>query len=225
MELALLPLLVIAGLAIAWFVWQVEVKRRRAIEAMAASRGLLYSRHDHVGIPARHPFRLWTAGDERKWENVVSGEVGGRDLLLFEYQYTEVSHDHEGNRQTRTYKFHCAVAPLEGAFCPGLQLAPENLFSRLKDKVGFRDLELESDDFNRRFEVGCRDQRFAYAFLDARMQQWLLSLPEDLRFEVLGQHVLVAGPRVPPDDWMLRHHLATDFASRMPDVVRSLYPL
>ncbi len=225
MDLGLILLFLLVAGVIAYFAWQHEVKRRGAIEQMAASRGLLYTRHDHLGIPGRHPFKLWVKGDERKWENVVTGQLDGRDVLLFDFQYTEVSRDAEGNRSTTTYKFHCAVAPLDGTFTTGLQLEPETFLSKLRDRTGFRDLQLESDEFNRRFEIGCRNQQFAYAFLDARMQNWLLSLPEDLRFEVLGQHVLVAGKRCPPEQWMTRHHLAADFASRMPDVVRSLFPL
>ncbi len=222
---ALIPVVLLVAGVLAYFAWQQDVKRRHAIAALAVGKGLTYSRHDHVGINAHHPFKLWVKGDERKWENVVSGTIDGRDVLLFDYQYTEVSRDAEGNRSTTTYKFFCAVAPLDATFVPGLQLAPETLLSKLRDRTGFRDLQLESEEFNRRFEISCRNQQFAYAFLDARMQNWLLSLPTDLQFEVLGQHVLVAGKRIPPEAWMTRHHLAQDFASRMPDVVRSLFPL
>lgn len=219
---------VLAGLAaaaVAYFAWQQGVKRREAIHAFAVTKGLTWGRHDHVGIASKHPFKFWNKGDERKWENVVSGTLDGKPLLLFDYQYTEVSRDAEGRTQRTHYKFTGAVAPLDGVFTPGLQLEPESMFSRLKDKTGFRDLELESEEFNRRFEVGTRNRQFAVAFLDARMINWLLTTPKDLRFEVLGQHVMVIGPRVDVDQWMLRHHIATDFANRMPSVVRSLYPL
>ncbi len=225
MQPLVIVLVVVAITGVAWWLWQQEVKRRAAIEQLAASKGLMYSRHDHVGIPQRHPFKLWVKGDERKWENVVSGTLDGRDVVLFEFQYTEISRDSEGKQQRRTYRFQGAIAPIEGAFCPGLQVGPENLLTRLKDKAGFRDLELESEDFNRRFEVEANDRRFAYAFLDARMMNWLLATPKGLRFEVLGQHVMVIGDRIPVDQWMLRHHIAQDFANRTPDVVRSLYPL
>lgn len=223
------PLLLIGGLllagVVAYFVWQQGVKRREALFALATSKGLTWTRHDHVGVATRHPFKFWNKGDERKWQNVISGTMDGKPVLMFDYQYTEITRDSEGRNQRTTYKFTCAVAALDGAFTPGLQLDPENLFSRLKDKAGFRDLELESEEFNRRFEVSARNRKFAVAFLDARMINWLLSTPKDLRFEVLGGHVMVIAPESPPEQWLLRHHIATDFASRMPDVVRSLYPV
>ncbi len=222
------PLIIVVGLlvaaGVAYFAWQQGVKRREALHALAVTKGLTWTRHDHVGISANHPFKLWMAGDERKWENTISGALDGKPVLMFDYQYTEVSRDAEGKTQRTTYKFTCAVAPLDGAFTPGLQLSKESLFSRLKDATGFRDLELESEAFNKRFEVGTRDRKFAVAFLDARMINWLMTTPTELRFEVLGGHVLVAGPQVGPDQWMLRQHIANDFASRMPDVVRSYYP-
>lgn len=220
-------LLIIGGLllagAVAYWNWQQQQKRREALLAFATAKGLTWTRHDHVGIPTQHPFTFWNKGDERTWENVISGAIDGKPVLLFDYEYVEVTRDHEGRTQRTKYPFTCAIAQLPGCFTPGLQLEPETFFSKLKDKTGFRDLELESEEFNRRFEVGTRDRRFAVAFLDARMMNWLLSTPTDFRFEVLGGHVLVAGPRVDPSGLMLRHHVATDFANRTPDVVRDIY--
>lgn len=211
--------------AVAYFGWQQSVKRREALFALATANGLIWSRQDHLGIAARYPFVLWRAGDERRWENLITGELAGKPVLLFDYTYVDVSRDSDGRDQRTTHAFTCAIAPLDGAFTPGLQLEPENAVTWLKDKVGMRDLELESEEFNRRFEVGARNRQFAVAFLDARMIQWLLATPRTLRFEVLGGHVLVIAPKAAPEQWLLHHHIATDFASRMPNVVRSLFPV
>lgn len=225
MEPVLFVLALVAAGAVAWWQWHRQAKRREELHALAVTRGLTWTRHDHVGIPARHPFRFWNEGDERTWKNVISGALDGRPLLLFDFEYVEIRRDSEGRRQRTTYRHSCAIAQLDGAFTPGLQLEPETMFSRLKDKAGFRDLELESEEFNRRFEVGTRNRKFAVAFLDARMMNWLLSTPTGMRFEVLGNHVLVADRQRDADELLLLHHIATDFAGRMPDVVRSLYPL
>ena len=59
-------------------------------------------------------------------------------------------------------RFTCAVAVIAAA-CPRLRLGHENFLTRFGDDVGLRDVELEYDDFNRRFRVKCDDQKFAFS--------------------------------------------------------------
>ncbi|MFT5223864.1 MAG: hypothetical protein ACI867_002191 [Glaciecola sp.] len=222
------PLPLIIGLlvvgALAYFGWHQGIKRREALHAWATSMGLTYSHHDNLGISAAHPFQLWAAGDERKWDNVIQGTLDGQPVLLFDFEFTEVTRTPQGKTQRTTRKFTCAVADLPGAFTPGLQLQADGMFSDVNDLLGGADLALESDAFNRRFEVGARERKFAAAFLDTPMMNWLMTTPSELQLEVLGNHVLVAGPVLEQTSWLGRHQIATDFANHCPDVIRSLYP-
>ena len=45
----------------------------------------------------------------------------------------------------------------------------------VRDAVGLGDQDLESERFNRAFDVRASDRRFASALLDARMMEWLLA--------------------------------------------------
>ena len=49
------------------------------------------------------------------------------------------------------------------------------MLTRLGDHLGHHDVKLEYDDFNRRFHVNCKDQKFAFALLDGQMMEWLLA--------------------------------------------------
>jgi LemA protein len=80
-------------------------------------------------------------------------------------------------------------------------------FSRLADALTFRDIEFESEEFNRRFTVKGADERFATAFCDARMMDWLLRHGDGYAFEVVGDRLLCWCRRVAPARMihLLRH--------------------
>jgi hypothetical protein len=66
----------------------------------------------------------------------------------------------------------------------------------MKDAVGLGDQDMESERFNRAFDVRASDRRFASAMLDARMMQWLLAQAPGVGFEVLGGRLMVFEPRM-----------------------------
>ena len=63
---------------------------------------------------------------------------------------------------------------------------------------GLRDIEFESEEFNRAFNVKSRDPKFANDVIDARMMQWLLQSGEGYAFEMNGPYVLVYRKRIRP---------------------------
>ena len=84
----------------------------------------------------------------------------------------------------------------------GCSLGHENFLTRLGDHLGLHDVELEYDDFNRRFRVKCDDQKFAFSLLDGKMMQWLLGADTFDSVEVDGPWVLLAGPKLDPARWL-----------------------
>ena len=71
-----------------------------------------------------------------------------------------------------------------GATVPTLQVTPEGMFSRMVGRLTNRDIELESEDFNRAFTVTCPDRKFASDVLHPRMMEYLLQHRDsDFRFE------------------------------------------
>jgi hypothetical protein len=55
-----------------------------------------------------------------------------------------------------------------------VQITEESFFHKLGGLLGFEDIELESEDFNRRFRVTADDRKLAYDVLPPRTMQALL---------------------------------------------------
>jgi hypothetical protein len=182
-------LVIVGAIAVGVASWYLAKKRREAFAAFANAHGLTYSQRDLEGI-VDHPFRLFSKGDGRRVENVLSGEWRGNPMRAFDYWYYEESTDSDGNRTKTTYRYTCCLLEIEAAF-PPLALTRENVFTRMADGLGFRDIEFESPDFNKRFQVKAKDRRFAFSFVDARMMKWLLALAGKEEFEVAGGWLLV----------------------------------
>ncbi len=60
---------------------------------------------------------------------------------------------------------------------PRLELTGDNVLTRLGSALGLADVELESEDFNRRYRVTADDRRFAYDVLQPRTMEHLLASP------------------------------------------------
>lgn len=220
-------LVIVLGIVIvaaaAWFSFQAKIKRRRELFAVAARLGLEFSVPDPFGL-VDLPFALFSKGDGRGCENVLSGSWRGAQVKAFDYWYYEKSTDSRGGSSRTYHRFSCALFPIS-AGCPHLTLQRENLLTRLADAVGFHDIEFESEEFNRAFQVKSSDRKFAYALIDARMMQWLIAGGGDCAYELAGPSVLCATRRLRPAaiEWLLGR--AHDFADHVPSVVASLYPL
>jgi hypothetical protein len=99
----------------------------------------------------------------------------------------------------------------------------ENLMSRIADYLSFRDIEFESDDFNRSFQVKGADRAFAFKFIDARLMHWLLSIKSIFGFEVSGPHLLVYSHKLRPNELIQLLGTAKEFVDRIPRMVWSEY--
>ena len=95
-------------------------------------------------------------------------------MVAFDYSYETHSTDSKGNRHTTTHRFaFCSLAL--PAYLPALEMVPESLLGRLGTALGMQDIELESEDFNRRYRVRCANQKFAYDVLPPRTMEALMS--------------------------------------------------
>ena len=142
---------------------------------------------------------------------------------VFDYGYYEESTDANGHRHRSTYRFDC-VATSHDAGGASLTIDEENVLTLLADAVALDDLTFESEEFNRSFNVRCDDERFAHAFVDARMMEWLLAYARGCRFAVTGNQILVVTAKIPVHELQGRMSTAAAFVARIPRVVASLYP-
>ena len=155
--------------------YQADKKRRAALQSFALSSGWTYAARDDSWCDrfAGAPFG---DGDDRRATNVLQGSYAGTAMVAFDYQYDTHSTDSKGHRTTTTHRYAvCALrlpAPL-----PGLELSPESAMTRLAGALGFDDVELESEDFNRKYRVKARDRKFAYDVLNPRTMAALLPRP------------------------------------------------
>ena len=221
-----LPLLLPLGAALViglvlYLGYQARQRRKAGFIQMANQLGLWYSAEDQFGLLG-YPFALFQRGDGRGIENVLHGMWQEVDVIAFDYWYYEESSD--GKTSSKTYyRFDCAIVPIE-ADCTRLEIGPETFFSRLAGALSFHDQQFESEAFNDAFKVSCDVARFANDLIDARMMQWLLANATGYGFELIGNRVLVAGPKIDPMELTTLLGVSRGFVQHVPKVVYSLYP-
>jgi hypothetical protein len=162
---------VVAGV-VGYVGWLQAKKRRELFQQFAAGQGWTWTARDD-SWNARFDGAPFDEGDHRECENVLRGQFRDRAMVAFDYSYQTHSTDSRGNRQTTTHRFAFCSLALPAAV-PKLELVPESVFGRLGTALGMQDIELESEDFNRRYRVRCSNAKFAYDVLPPRTMQALL---------------------------------------------------
>lgn len=214
----LFVIVAVAGIAVSYYLKQ---KRRNELALVARQLGLEFWPTDTQGCLGL-PFHLLTKGDGRGVENVMWGNWQGMPLEEFDYWYYEESSDSRGGRSRTYYRFSCAVTEIEAA-CPALRVERENLLTSIADRIGLHDIEFESEEFNRGFNVKGDDRKFANDFIDARMMRWLLTTERGLGFEVAGRWLLCYGKRRAPVELVPLIGTLKGFREHVPRVVFELY--
>lgn len=173
MTAALLVIAIAVGIALVGYQFYRAKKRREAFQSWAAGHGWTYTQQDDSFTERFHgtPF---DQGDHRRAKNVVQGQLDGRPIVAFDYSFQTHSTDSNGNTTTQTHYFSVVATGL-AASLPRLQVTKEGLFGSLGRALGFHDIELENEEFNKRFKVKCEDRKFAYDVLHPRMMQMLLA--------------------------------------------------
>lgn len=151
-----------------------EQRRRERLMRDCLARGWTYAAADPALVD-RWSGEPFGQGDSRQARNVITGIAHGHPFTAFDYSYETHSTDSKGHRSTTTHRFAvCALglpAPL-----PAMEVLPESVLSRVAGAVGLgQDLELESEDFNRRFRVRAGDPKFACDVLHPRTMEYLVA--------------------------------------------------
>jgi hypothetical protein len=222
-EIGVFVLFGLVAVGIAYLSYCLRRRRREELGAMARQLGLEFSPDDPF-VCLSYPFTLFSRGDGRGVENVMWGVWHEMPVREFDYWYYEESTDAEGHRSRSYQRFSCAVTEIE-AGCSHLVVDRENLFTALADRIGLRDIEFESDAFNRAFNVKSEDRKFANDLLDSRMMTWLLGADSAFRFEVSGRWVMAYGKKRRPADLIPLVGTLRQFREHVPHVVYELYPV
>ena len=217
----LLAILVFAGAA--YMGYLAKKKRRQAFATMAQQLGLSYSAEDPFGLVSE-PFALFGKGDGQGVENVMWGTWQAIDLKAFDFWYYERTSDGRGGSTKTYYRFDCAIVPIQAA-CMRLTITHENVLTRLGNALSFHDIQFESEDFNKAYNVRSADKKFANDLIDARMMQWLMAGGAGFSFEIIGSDVLCYTNKIAPLAIVPLLGTAKAFLEHVPEVVHSLYPL
>ena len=179
----------IIGLAIAVgvYLYRQEQKRIALLVNFCASEGWQFSREDPYGLVDRWDGMPFGKGYARHVQNVVSGTYEDMQLVAFDYSYKEDSGS-GSNRNTTTYRYVVVALGMPCAL-PEVSLTPEGLFSRIGNVLGFQDIELESEEFNRRYRVRCENPKLAMDVLTPRTMEFLLA-NDVLAFRLVGPDAL-----------------------------------
>lgn len=219
-EAGVVVLALILAAVVAWISYSLKQQRIKDLASAAARLGLEFSHEDPFALPDR-PFALFAKGDGRGAENVMWGVRDGHEVIAADYWYFETTHHPKGGTSRTYYRFSCALARLD-LVAPHLTIEPENILTRFADVVGFRDIEFESEEFNRAVQVKCEDRKFANYLIDARMMEWLLGA-RDWAFEVHGDEVLVFCDRLRPHDVPVIVDALLGFKAQVPRAALDTY--
>lgn len=172
------PLYLIGFILIAAAIFGISLylakKRREAFQAIAAEYGFTYNPEKDYGLARSLRFlNDMDDGSKRYCCNVLRGELDGQKAQIFDYHYETYSRDSKGRRSTNHHWFSIFTLELPKHF-PELVIKPEGIFAKIGQALGFDDIDFESVDFSKRYNVRSKDKKFAYDFCNAQMITYLL---------------------------------------------------
>ena len=161
-------------------------QRREALQSLAAELGLTFYPDDPWDLPGRYGHMdLFQTGHSKKASNVLAGQMDGREVVAFDYQYTTGS-----GKNSHTSYFQAAVFEMP-IVAPRLWLRRENVLDKIASWVGHDDLDFESAEFSGRYHVKCVEPKFAYDIFHNRLIEYLLGCGQAPAMEMNGPLLLL----------------------------------
>lgn len=126
-------------------------------------------------LEAFRGFDPFGKGHSPEVSNLIAGRREGVDWFIFDYNY-KVTTSNGKTTTTTTYRNGIAAVRIPMTL-PGMRLSRESFMDRVMEKLGRREVEFESAEFNKLYFVQCRDQKAAYDLIHPQMMEYLLSIP------------------------------------------------
>ena len=209
----------IAACIVAWR----SIRRRgraRRLMLLCHRVGLEFSPVDPFADTLWLPFRWLGDGRWTRAENVVWNRAEGDDVRAFDLLIEE-SMDRGARSTVRRYA--CAAVALPFG-CPRLEIVPRDAIGHVAGSLAAADVELELEEFNRRYRLLSEDRRFAVAFCDQRMMRALMGLPPGVSVAVNEDRMLMVASDLQPAEVLLLFEAARAMRRSVPTVVADLYP-
>ena len=208
-------LLVAVALGSLWWRRRRAATRQRRLMLLCQRAGLDFAPFDLSPDTAWLPFPMFGRA-ESGTENVVWERARGPEIRAFDFWY-------EDPPDSPRRRVSCAVVPV--AFSsPRLRIAPRDLADDVRDALVLPEMRLELEEFNERFVVESEDERFAIAFLEQRMMEGLLALPDGVTAEAKEHVLLLSAALLPAEQVLLLYDAAVAIHKRLPRVLPSLFP-
>lgn len=162
--------------------WIQSQKRLEALNELALRLGLNFSAAEDYALAERYGFLKQLAqGDDRYARNVLSGIYQQNQVLVFDYHYATYHTDKSGtHKEDHWFSFFILTLP---AVFPDLTIRRENFFTKIAEVFGYQDINFESAEFSKAFNVRSADKKFAYDVCNSKMMEYLLA-NRDLSIEI-----------------------------------------
>lgn len=162
-----------------------QQKRRAGLLELAQRLKLDFDPSENYSFANEYGFlKKLAQGDNRYACNVLSGKYQNYDVLAFDYHYQVTTHGKNGS-QTTHYRFSVFLLQMPMVF-PDLTIRHENFFLKVAEAFGYQDINFESAEFSKTFNVRCQNKKFAYDVCNAKMIEFLLA-NRDLSLEIENQ--------------------------------------
>lgn len=165
-------------------------KRQEGLFALAQRLNLNFDAGLDYAIAGRFSFlEQLVQGSNRYATNVLSGNYQQNEILAFDYHYETYTHDKNGTH-TEHHWFSFFILTLPASF-PELTIRREGFFTKIAEVFGYGDINFESAEFSKAFNVRSPDKKFAYDVCNAQMMDYLLA-NRDLSIEIENDALALA---------------------------------
>lgn len=168
-------------------------------------------------VPFQHmsPFGQ---GHSHSVKNLITGAYKDFGVTIFDYQY-KVTTNNGKSSSTTTYNVQVVSVALP-MFLPQFTMQPENFLLAIGEKFGYREIEFESEEFNKRWFVRGQEERTIYDLLHPRAMERML-IASHTRWEFGGNMITVLDTSLqePPAIERTFHDIA-DFIALVPKYYR-----
>jgi len=191
-------------------------KRLEGLNELALRLGLNFSAGDDYGLAERFGFLKQLAqGEDRYARNVLSGTYQQNQVLVFDYHYATYHTDKSGTHK-EDHWFSFFILTLTAVF-PDLTIRRENFFTKIAEVFGYQDINFESAEFSKAFNVRSPDKKFAYDVCNAKMMEYLLA-NRDLSIEIENNVLALAfNARLSVEQIEADLHRMVEIRSRLPE--------
>jgi hypothetical protein len=192
-------------------------KRREAVFGLAQRLNLRFDPEIDREIPDRYNFlKQLSQGLNRYAMNVLSGNYQGNEIVAFDYHYETHSTDSKGHTQVYHHWFSFFILTLPKSF-PELTIRRENFLTKIAEVFGYQDINFESAEFSKAFNVRSPDKKFAYDVCNGKMMEYLLA-NRDISIEIENDVLALAfSTRLSAGQIEFNLQRLVEIRSRLPD--------